>query len=123
MCRPRTVARCSSGRSCWDPAHRRLTRDGEAVKLGSRQFDLLVYLARNAGRVVDKDELMSAVWGGRIVEESNLSQAVFGLRRALDAGDGDSVIQTAPGRGLRVHRFGASGAMPAREPGGRRLLR
>jgi serine/threonine-protein kinase len=82
-----------------DPTHRRLTRDGQAVKLGSRQFDLLVYLARNAGRVVDKDELMSAVWGGRIVEESNLSQAVFGLRRALECGDGDSVIQTAPGRG------------------------
>jgi TolB-like protein/DNA-binding winged helix-turn-helix (wHTH) protein len=89
-----------------DPVHRKLFRqvapDGtEPIKLGSRQFDTLLYLVQNAGRVVEKDELIAAVWGGRIIEENNLSQAVFGLRRALDGAAGDTYIATEPGRGYR----------------------
>ena len=101
-----------------DPLRRRLTRDGEAVKLPPTQFDTLLYLVMNPGRVVEKDELLSAVWGGRIIEEGNLSQAVYLLRRALQQGDGtDTYIVTAPGRGYRftAEVFRASEPEPGRE--------
>ena len=85
-----------------DSVRRRLTLDGEVVKLPPTQFDTLLYLVQNPGRVVEKDELLAAVWGGRIIEEGNLSQAIYLLRRALARGEGgDSYIVTAPGRGYR----------------------
>jgi serine/threonine-protein kinase len=94
------------GRFRLDRTHRTLTCDGTIVKLVPRLFDLLLYLVENPGRVIEKDELLSAVWGRRIVEESNLSQAISGLRKVLQAeGAADTMIVTAPGRG---YRFAAS---------------
>jgi TolB-like protein/DNA-binding winged helix-turn-helix (wHTH) protein/Flp pilus assembly protein TadD len=85
-----------------DTIRRRLTLNGDMVKLAPTQFDTLLYLVQNPGRVVEKDELLTAVWGGRIIEESNLSQAIYLLRRALaTGGSGDNFIVTAPGRGYR----------------------
>jgi TolB-like protein/DNA-binding winged helix-turn-helix (wHTH) protein/cytochrome c-type biogenesis protein CcmH/NrfG len=84
-----------------DRVRRRLTRDATVVKLTPTQFALLLYLAENPDRVVEKDELLNAVWGTRVVEEGNLSQAVFQLRRALLAEGNDGMIVTAPGRGYR----------------------
>jgi DNA-binding winged helix-turn-helix (wHTH) protein/TolB-like protein/Tfp pilus assembly protein PilF len=82
-----------------DKARRSLSRDGQPVKLTPRLFDTLAYLVENAGRVVGKDEILQAVWGGRIVEEANLSQAIFSLRRALP--NSEPLISTAPGRGYQ----------------------
>jgi serine/threonine-protein kinase len=85
-----------------DPMRRVLLRDGDPVRLGSRLFDTLLYLVENPGRVIEKDELLTAVWGARIVEEANLSQAIFALRRALQTDESpDGLIVTAPGRGYR----------------------
>jgi DNA-binding winged helix-turn-helix (wHTH) protein len=84
-----------------DPVRRRLMRDGERIALTSTQFGVLLALVGNAGRVVEKDEILSAVWQGRIIEEGNISQTVFLLRRALKAGGQDGAIETVPGRGYR----------------------
>jgi TolB-like protein/DNA-binding winged helix-turn-helix (wHTH) protein/Tfp pilus assembly protein PilF len=85
-----------------DPIRRVLQRDNQPVKLPPRLFETLLYLVRNAGRVVEKDELMSAVWSGRTVEETNLSQTIFSLRKVLATdGDADRYIVTAPSRGYR----------------------
>jgi TolB-like protein/DNA-binding winged helix-turn-helix (wHTH) protein/Tfp pilus assembly protein PilF len=85
-----------------DPVRRTLMRDGVAVKLAPRLFETLLYLVENPGRVVEKDELLAAVWSGRIVEEANLSQTIFALRKVLQIeGASDSFIATAPGRGYR----------------------
>jgi DNA-binding winged helix-turn-helix (wHTH) protein/tetratricopeptide (TPR) repeat protein len=90
------------GRFRLDPMRRLLLRDGEPVTLSPRLLDMLIYLVENPGRVVEKDELMNAVWPGRFVEESNISQTVFHLRKALgDSGEEDRLIATAPGRGYR----------------------
>ena len=102
-----------------DPIRRSLTRGGTPVALTPKAFDALCYLAENPGRVVSKDELLSALWPGRVVEESNISQTIFTLRKALnDGGDAERFIVTAPGRG---YRFTAevgieSWKPPAREP-------
>jgi DNA-binding winged helix-turn-helix (wHTH) protein/tetratricopeptide (TPR) repeat protein len=75
---------------------------GRAIALAGRPLELLIHLARNADRVVDKDELLATVWAGRVVEENTLAQAVSSVRRALGAGAGDRLfILTVPGRGYR----------------------
>jgi len=45
-----------------DPASRRVTLDGETVELSRKEFELLWHLARQAGRVVSKRELLADVW-------------------------------------------------------------
>ena len=65
------------------PARRLLARDGRAVKVGSRAFDLLVALVERAGSVVAKDELVSRVWANLIVEDTNLRVHIASLRRLL----------------------------------------
>ena len=85
-----------------DPVRRTLTRDGVPVKLAARLFETLLYLIEAQGRLVEKDELLAAVWPGRIVEEANLSQAISGLRKALSQeGTEEAFIVTVPGRGYR----------------------
>ncbi|MBY0362036.1 MAG: winged helix-turn-helix domain-containing protein [Phreatobacter sp.] len=72
-----------------------LVHDGERVHLRAKTFALLSYLAKNAGRVIGKDELISAVWPDVIVTEDSLTQAIRELRRVL----GDRVLRTVPRRG------------------------
>jgi DNA-binding response OmpR family regulator len=50
-----------------------LGRSGEAVAVEPQVFDLLVYLVGNRDRVVSKDDLIGAVWGGRAVSDSTLT--------------------------------------------------
>ena len=79
-------------------ARRLVERNGEAVRLGSRAFDVLVYLLEHAGQVVSHRALLEAVWPGIYVEEGNLRFQMAALRRAL--GDGEaSYIINVPGRG------------------------
>lgn len=72
-------------------------RSGEIV-LRPKSLDLLVYLVRNAGRVVPKGELMDAVWPDVTVTEDSLTQCVHDVRRAL--GDkGSELLRNVPRRG------------------------
>jgi TolB-like protein/DNA-binding winged helix-turn-helix (wHTH) protein len=89
------------GRFRLDAMRRTLLCGDVPIKLVPRLFDLLLYLIENPGRVVEKDELLNAVWGGRIVEEANLSQAISALRKVLQTDASDAMIVTAPGRGYR----------------------
>jgi DNA-binding winged helix-turn-helix (wHTH) protein len=57
-----------------DIDRRELRRGGERIALEPQVFDLLVYLVRNRERVVTKDDLLEAVWGGRIVSESTMTR-------------------------------------------------
>lgn len=85
-----------------EPTERRLTQDGALVPLQPKQFDTLVVLVANAGRLVRKDEILSAVWGDSVVEEGNLSHHVSVLRKALGTGRTDQrYIETVPTRGYR----------------------
>ena len=85
-----------------DPAERLLLRDGHAVALTPKAFDLLLYLVDRPGRLIEKQTLMAALWPDAIVEEGNLASTVSALRKALgDEGDGPRVIATVPTRGYR----------------------
>ena len=90
------------GRFQLDAGSRRLCRDGKAVAVTVKAFDILAALVEDAGRVVDKDELMRRVWPDAIVEEANLSQQIFLLRKALGEDPKDHrFIATVPRRGYR----------------------
>ncbi len=90
------------GRFRLEPAERRLTRDGELVPLQPKQFDVLVALVKNAGRLMPKREILGAVWGDTAVEDGNLAHHVSVLRKALDTGRADQrYLETIPTHGYR----------------------
>ena len=85
-----------------DMLRRQLHRDGSAVPLTSKAFELLRVLIERRDEIVSKDDLIAAVWPRRVVEENNLTQAVAALRRAFGIGAHDrDFILTVPGRGYR----------------------
>jgi adenylate cyclase len=74
-------------------------RSGEApVPLRPKSFDVLLYLARNRGRLVTKDELFENVWADVVVTDNSLVQCIMEVRQAL--GDDDQrMIETVAKRG------------------------
>jgi TolB-like protein/Flp pilus assembly protein TadD len=79
-----------------------LRRGPEPVALEPQVFDLLVYLVRNRGRVVSKDDLIQGVWGGRIVSDSTLTTRLNAARKAVnDSGAAQGVIRTVHRKGVR----------------------
>jgi Tol biopolymer transport system component/DNA-binding winged helix-turn-helix (wHTH) protein len=83
-----------------EPRARRLSRHGEPVPLATPEFELLLLLVRNHGRVVEKREIMAAVWPDTEVEENNLTVRMSSLRKAIGERKGyHPYIQTVPGRG------------------------
>ncbi len=85
-----------------DPATRRLSRNDAVIPLTPKVFDTLLYLVEHSGRVLDKDELLAAVWPDVTVEENNLGQAISRIRSSLGEAPGDNrFIVTIPGRGYR----------------------
>ncbi len=66
-----------------DLASYQLHRDGQVLTLTPKAFDTLVALVSRRDRVVEKDELMNAVWPDAFVSEDNLTQAISVLRRTL----------------------------------------
>lgn len=80
-----------------EPVTRQLSIRGARVKLGSRAFDLLRFLATHADRVVTKEELLEAIWGTAAVEEANIAVHVNVLRKLLGA----TAIATVPRRGYQ----------------------
>jgi Tol biopolymer transport system component/DNA-binding winged helix-turn-helix (wHTH) protein len=85
-----------------DMQRRGLYRDGNRIHLTSKPLELLIYLIENAGRPVEKRELLDAVWNGVFVTEDNLVQAIIEIRRALgDNKDDPRFIKTVPRLGYR----------------------
>ena len=85
-----------------DTARRELRRSTNLVAVEPQVFDVLQYLVSQRERVVSKDDLIDAVWGGRIVSESTLSSRLTAVRHALgDRGEAQRLIRTIPRKGLR----------------------
>jgi DNA-binding winged helix-turn-helix (wHTH) protein len=81
---------------------RMLRRDGVALPLGGRAFDILVYLAERPGEVIGKKELIDHIWPNVIVEEGSLRVHVAAIRKALwdwDGQFGNRYIANVKGRG------------------------
>jgi pimeloyl-ACP methyl ester carboxylesterase/DNA-binding winged helix-turn-helix (wHTH) protein len=101
-----------------DLAGGQLLRDGQALKLRPKAFEMLQLLVENQGRLVSKDELHETVWQGRFVSDDSLVQALADIRRAL--GDEAGMIATVPKRGYRFDAdvSGTPARGSGRPPGG-----
>ena len=85
-----------------DTKERTLVRDHEPVELTPKAFELLSVFIENHGRLIEKDELMSKVWGDSFVEESNLTFNIRQLRKILgDHAQRPTYIKTVPRHGYR----------------------
>ena len=84
------------------PATRRLERNGDKVDIEAKVFDLILLLVENRDRALDKQEIVTALWGTRPVTDAALSQLVYKARRAFDDDGGQqAVIRTVYGHGLQ----------------------
>ena len=85
-----------------DMVHHMATRSGETLPLTSREFDLLAYLARHAGKVCTHHMILKDVWGPGYGEESNYVRVyAHRLRRKLGDDDG-RILRTVPGIGYQL---------------------
>ena len=84
------------------PSLREIWCGGDLVQTEPKAFDLMLHLVRNRDRVVEKDELIDAIWDGRAISDATLSSTVKAARRALgDTGARQALIRTIHGRGFR----------------------
>ncbi|WP_407156164.1 ATP-binding protein [Bradyrhizobium sp. STM 3557] len=83
-----------------DLVRRELRHQGLAVPLGGRAFEILAELAKSAGELITKSDLLQRVWPGVFVEEIALRVHVAAIRRAL--GDDRELLETTIGRGYRL---------------------
>jgi DNA-binding winged helix-turn-helix (wHTH) protein len=85
-----------------DTNRRELFRRSEPNAVEPHVFDLLVYLIESRDRVVSKDDLINAVWGGRIVSESTLTSCINAARKSLgDSDEKQELIRTIARKGVR----------------------
>ncbi len=86
-----------------EPGVRRVSWADRQLALSPREFAVLLALARRAGRVVSKDELLVAAWGDEHAVSRNSVEVYVGyLRRKLDAVGAGEVLQTVRGHGYQV---------------------
>lgn len=106
-----------------------LARDGVAIALRPKVFDLLLVLVRERARVVRREELFERLWSSTAVGFGSLSGLVNELRSALgESGRGPSSIRTVHARGyqfvapavelvdLESQRGGSVASVDARAP-------
>lgn len=92
--------RLSVGELVLDTAAQNATRGGEAIALTHKEYALLEYLVRNAGRVVSRAEIAEHVWDESFDPFSNLIEVYINrLRRKIDPDGHSGLLQTRRGAG------------------------
>jgi TolB-like protein/DNA-binding winged helix-turn-helix (wHTH) protein/Flp pilus assembly protein TadD len=85
-----------------DANRHRLLRDGDVVPLSPKAIETLIVLVQNSGKLIQREDLMGAVWPDTIVEDANLTVAISQLRKAINQNsDTNEFIQTIPRVGYR----------------------
>ncbi|MFA4835132.1 MAG: response regulator transcription factor [Dehalococcoidia bacterium] len=85
-----------------DPRSRQVLVNRKPLALTPTEYNLLSYLARNAGKALTREDILSVVWGGEYEATSALKMAVSRLRRKLvEAGISLEVITAVKGMGYK----------------------
>jgi DNA-binding winged helix-turn-helix (wHTH) protein/TolB-like protein/tetratricopeptide (TPR) repeat protein len=97
-----------------DQDRHRLLRDNEPVPLSPKAIEALLVLVQNPGKMLEREQLMRAIWADSFVEDANLTVAISHLRKALGQDGGTAeYIETIPRVG---YRFVASVRQISAEP-------
>ena len=92
-----------------------VARAGRRIPLTTKEYVMLEYLARNAGRVIGRAELCEHVWDANHDPFSNAIEVYINrLRKKVDEGEGTPLIHTRRGAGYLLAPEGVERATPAR---------
>jgi two-component system KDP operon response regulator KdpE len=98
----RTTAPMEAGDFVIDELAHSILVQGKPVHLTPKEFDLLLHLARNAGKVMTHRALLTAVWGAQSAHQPEYLRVFVGqLRKKLEGETGRQYIQTEPWVGYR----------------------
>src|SRR5262245_22720004 len=85
-----------------EPSNFRVFKGGKAVQLEPKALSLLLFLIENPNRLIEKDEILDAIWSGTFVTENALAREIAKLRKTLgDDPKAARYIQTVHTRGYR----------------------
>lgn len=84
-----------------DLISREVRHDGRPVRLSTTEFELLVYLMRNQGRVLKREQILRAVWGYAHDPGTNVVDVYIGYLRRKLGGEGSAPISTIRSVGYR----------------------
>lgn len=88
-----------------DPARRSASRAGKAIHLTAKEYSLLEYLMRNAGRSVTREQILERAWNLPVPPHTNVVEVYINyLRKKLDGGSEQKLIHTIRGTGYRLGR-------------------
>jgi two-component system, OmpR family, KDP operon response regulator KdpE len=87
-----------------DSVRHQVSRAGEEVKLTPKEFELLSFLARHAGKVLTHKQILTAVWGPAHTEDTQYLRVYIGhIRQKVEQNPDDPrIITTEPGIGYRI---------------------
>ncbi len=98
----RTTAAIETGDFLIDSNAHTIAVMGNPIHLTPKEFDLLLHLARNAGKVMTHRALLTSVWGAQSAHQPEYLRVFVGqLRKKLEAESGKQYIQTEPWVGYR----------------------
>ena len=107
----RSTSAIETGDFVIDQNSHTITLQGKPIHLTPKEFDLLLHLARHAGKVITHRALLTAVWGAQSAHQPEYLRVFVGqLRKKLDAETGKQYIQTEPWVGYRFVPEGWSSA-------------
>lgn len=99
---PQTSSRLTVGALEVDLVHHEAALGGRSLNLTAKEFDILAFLARHAGKVCTHQMILVNVWGSQYADEAEyLRVYLYRLRRKLGDSDG-TLLQNVPGVGYRL---------------------
>ena len=106
----RTTAALEAGDFVIDHVAHSITVQGKAIHLTPKEFELLLHLARNAGKVMTHRALLTTVWGAQSAHQPEYLRVFVGqLRKKMEGETGKQYIQTEPWVGYRFVPEGWTG--------------
>lgn len=90
----------------FDPEARLDTAENGTFELPPKEFDLLLYCAKNQGKILTKKQIYENVWGDEyFYDDSNIMAVISRLRKKLEAAPSSpKYIQTIKGIGYRFNK-------------------
>ena len=86
------------------PSKREVIKNGEPVDIRDKEYEVLLFLAKNQGKTVSAAEIYESVWNEMPLPSSNntVTVHILNLRRKLEEGSGPKLIRTVWGRGYQI---------------------